>query len=808
MTVVIGVFRIQRATSFVQALNRARSAAYIIWKIIDEPSKINNHSEIGLKKADLIGNIDFSNVFFSYPSRPDIPILNGISFNVKHAQTIALVGSSGSGKSTCIQLLQRFYDPYSGSIIIDGNQINQYNLNWLRQQIGVVSQEPVLFHTTIRQNILFGHDSATDEELHQAAKIANAHNFIMTLPDKYETQIGERGATLSGGQKQRIAIARALIRNPKILLLDEATSALDNESEKIVQEALDRAAQNRTTFVIAHRLSTIRYADKIIVMEKGKIVEEGDHETLMKIKGVYCELVEQQRLRQAEEDEDEEEEFEQKDRATSMSFCDRVRSNSLDVLSKRASTIISSYLFACSGEILTKRLRSKAFRAILRQEPAYFDQENHSTGALCTRLAIEASAVQGASGVHFGIIFQSLISMISGIILGFVFSWQLTLLIMGFLPVLLFGSISRIRLTARFESKDNKILENAGKVAVETIQNIRTVMQLTKEDHFYNEYCQLINIIYRSSLKRAHLSSIIFALSNSITFFTTAAFIALGAFLVDQNTITFQDMYMVFNSVAMLAQYANYGKGIQAAERIFELLNRKPIIDNESKDGATITNLSGQIDFDGIYFAYPNRSESIILRNLKLSIKSGRSGGGKSTIIQLMERFYDPSFGSLLIDSKDLRSLNLQWYRSQIGIVSQESILFDMSIRENIAYGDNSRTDIPLDEIIQAAKNANIHHFIQSLPHGYETNCGTKGTQLSGGQKQRIAIARALIRNPKILLLDEATSALDSQSEKMVQEALDYAQQNRTSITIAHRLSTIQNADMICVIHNGSIVES
>ncbi|CAF1356644.1 unnamed protein product [Rotaria sordida] len=742
MTVVIGVFRIQRATSFVQALNRARSAAYIIWKIIDEPSKINNHSEIGLKKADLIGNIDFSNVFFSYPSRPDIPILNGISFNVKHAQTIALVGSSGSGKSTCIQLLQRFYDPYSGSIIIDGNQINQYNLNWLRQQIGVVSQEPVLFHTTIRQNILFGHDSATDEELHQAAKIANAHNFIMTLPDKYETQIGERGATLSGGQKQRIAIARALIRNPKILLLDEATSALDNESEKIVQEALDRAAQNRTTFVIAHRLSTIRYADKIIVMEKGKIVEEGDHETLMKIKGVYCELVEQQRLRQAEEDEDEEEEFEQKDRATSMSFCDRVRSNSLDVLSKRASTIISSYLFACSGEILTKRLRSKAFRAILRQEPAYFDQENHSTGALCTRLAIEASAVQGASGVHFGIIFQSLISMISGIILGFVFSWQLTLLIMGFLPVLLFGSISRIRLTARFESKDNKILENAGKVAVETIQNIRTVMQLTKEDHFYNEYCQLINIIYRSSLKRAHLSSIIFALSNSITFFTTAAFIALGAFLVDQNTITFQDMYMVFNSVAMLAQYAS------------------------------------------------------------------RSGGGKSTIIQLMERFYDPSFGSLLIDSKDLRSLNLQWYRSQIGIVSQESILFDMSIRENIAYGDNSRTDIPLDEIIQAAKNANIHHFIQSLPHGYETNCGTKGTQLSGGQKQRIAIARALIRNPKILLLDEATSALDSQSEKMVQEALDYAQQNRTSITIAHRLSTIQNADMICVIHNGSIVES
>ncbi|CAF3775981.1 unnamed protein product [Rotaria sp. Silwood1] len=482
MTVVIGIFRVQRATSFVQALSRARAAAYIVWKIIDEPSKINNHLERGLKKDDFIGDIHFSNIHFSYPSRPDIPILNGLSFNVKRGQTVALVGLSGSGKSTCIQLLQRFYDPSSGSILIDGKQINEYNLKWLRQHIGVVSQEPVLFHTTIRQNILLGHDSATDEEIHQAAKMANAHAFIMALPDKYETKIGERGATLSGGQKQRIAIARALIRDPKILLLDEATSALDNESENIVQEALDRAAQSRTTLVIAHRLSTIRYADKIIVMQKGEIVEEGDHETLMQIEGVYYGLVQQQSLRQAEE----EEEFEQ-EKAAEMLLCNQASSNYFDIRANHGSTIVSispsilsllyrsrnctvseedneSYLFACSGEILTKRLRSKAFRAILRQEPAYFDQAKHSTGALCTRLATEASAVQGASGVHFGIIFQSLISMISGIILGFAFSWQLTLLVMVFLPFLLLGSILRIRLIARFERKDTKILENAGKV--------------------------------------------------------------------------------------------------------------------------------------------------------------------------------------------------------------------------------------------------------------------------------------------------------------------------------------------------------
>ncbi|CAF3497746.1 unnamed protein product [Rotaria sp. Silwood1] len=273
-------------------------------------------------------------------------------------------------------------------------------------------------------------------------------------------------------------------------------------------------------------------------------------------------------------------------------------------------------------------------------------------------------------------------------------------------------------------------------------------------------------------------------------------------------------MIYIQDKKVFLYRSPDYGKAIEAAERIFELLNRKPMINNESNDGDEIPNFSGQLEFDGVDFVYPNRPELLILRNFRLNIKAGQkialvgtSGCGKSTTIQLIERFYDPNIGCLLADSKDVRSLNLQWYRSQISIVSQEPILFDMSIRENIAYGDSSRKDIPLDEIIRAAKNSNIHDFIQGLPNGYETNCGSKGIQLSGGQKQRIAIARALIRNPKIILLDEATSALDSESEKLVQEALDRAQENRTSITIAHRLSTIQNADMICVMHNGIIVE-
>ncbi|CAF3853721.1 unnamed protein product [Rotaria sp. Silwood1] len=477
-------------------------------------------------------------------------------------------------------------------------------------------------------------------------------------------------------------------------------------------------------------------------------------------------------------------------------------------------------MFAHSGEALTKRLRSKAFRAILRQEIAYFDQEKHSTGALCTRLATEASAVQNASGVRFGLVFQHIFGMVVGILIGFIYCWQLTLLVLVFLPFILFGGILQIRLTAYFASKDKQILEDAGKIVIETIQNIRTVFQLTKETHFYDQYSQIIDTIHRSSIKRAHILGILFSLANAAIYFAIAAFLSYGTILFENGTVSFENGFMVLNTVIFAARaigqdFPDYGKAIEAAENIFELLNRKPTIDNESKDGLEITDFTGQLDFEDVYFNYPNRPQSVILRNFKLNIKPGQkvalvgtSGCGKSTTIQLIERFYDVNIGHLLIDSKDIRTLNLQWYRSQIGIVSQEPVLFDMSIRENIAYGDNSRKDIPLDEIIQAAKNANIHDFIQLLPYRYETNCGTKGTHLSGGQKQRIAIARALLRNPKILLLDEATSALDSENEKIVQDALDHAQQNRTSITIAHRLSTIQNADMICVFHNGEIVES
>ncbi|CAF0903516.1 unnamed protein product [Adineta steineri] len=544
MTILVSVIDLGQASPHLQAVAQARTAASFVWNIIDEPSTIDSNLDEGIKKSDLIGNIKFSNVTFSYPSRSDIKILKNISFNVKQGETIALVGSSGSGKSTCIQLLQRFYDLNSGSILIDDNEINKYNLKWLRQNLGVVSQEPILFQTTIRENILFGFDKATDEEIYQAAKMANVHEFIMNLPQQYNTLIGERGATLSGGQKQRIAIARALIGDPKILLLDEATSALDNESETIVQDALDRASQGRTTIVIAHRLSTIRNADKIIVMQKGEIIEEGNHELLMNNQSIYYNLIQKQNLHNTQDKTNSVPEEENKQRRMSNLSLQSLKNNqnkepeeinekkkvrknvSLQlltmnkpewifilfgcigcicngviqptmgiVLSKLTAvfqecdkdsrnrkillynlifigsgiicfiaTFIQSFFFGCSGEALTKRLRIKTFETLLRQDISYFDDPNNNTGALCTHLSTEASAVQGATGIRLGILLQSFCSLAGGLIIGFIFSWQLTLLIMAFIPLIMAGSFLESRLMTGFASKDKKALENAGKV--------------------------------------------------------------------------------------------------------------------------------------------------------------------------------------------------------------------------------------------------------------------------------------------------------------------------------------------------------
>ncbi|MCB9746734.1 MAG: ATP-binding cassette domain-containing protein [Alphaproteobacteria bacterium] len=278
-------------SSLYEDFQKALGSSERVFELLDRPPLVSS-GEARLDKVR--GSVRFEGVNFSYPARADHPVLQGVQLSLEPGEVVALVGPSGSGKSTIASLTSRFYDPQGGQLLLDGTPYVDLNPDWLREQIGVVSQEPILFATSIRDNIRYGRPGATDAEIEDAAKAANAHDFILSFPDGYETMVGERGVKLSGGQKQRVAIARALLKDPRVLILDEATSALDAESEHLVQEALDRLMKGRTTMVIAHRLSTVREADRVLVLDGGEVVQEGSHDELVAVEGLYKRLVERQ----------------------------------------------------------------------------------------------------------------------------------------------------------------------------------------------------------------------------------------------------------------------------------------------------------------------------------------------------------------------------------------------------------------------------------------------------------------------------------------------------------------------------------
>uniref|UniRef100_A0AAR2KX54 ATP-binding cassette sub-family B member 5 n=1 Tax=Pygocentrus nattereri TaxID=42514 RepID=A0AAR2KX54_PYGNA len=896
-SVMIGAFSLGQGAPNLESIAKARSAAYPIYNTIDMPRPIDSSSKEGYKPDNIKGNIEFKNIYFSYPSRKNVKILQGMSLKVPRGKTIALVGASGCGKSTTIQLLQRFYDPDAGEVTLDGRDIRSLNVRWLRENMGIVSQEPVLFGTTIAENIRYGRGDATDEDIERAVREANAYEFISKLPDKLNTMVGERGAQLSGGQKQRIAIARALIKNPKILLLDEATSALDTQSESIVQAALDKARAGRTTIVIAHRLSTIRSADVIAGFKDGQVVEQGTHRELMNKKGVYYSLVMQQvkienggferssirhsmnlqrksskrKSAKKKKSKKSKKSNPKEEKVPEVPFSRIMALNKtewpfvmmgtvasfvgggvypcvgilfakiigvfaeIDPEVKRQKTLLFSllfllvgavafityffqgYMFGKSGEILTMRLRSQAFKAILRQDIGWFDDHNNAVGVLTTKLATDASLVKGAAGSRLGLATGTVCALVIAVVVAFCFCWQLTLLILACVPFLTGANFIQMRAMSGHASKDQSALEASGKISTETVENFKTVVALTKEDIFLCMFNDSLSKPYRSALCKAPIYGVTFALAQATPFFVNASVFRFGAWLIAHCYTEYENVYLVFSvivfaamSIGQSSSFApDFAKAKAAAGRILDLLEKTPEIDIYNEGG----DKPGDIEFHDVHFSYPARQNVKILQGLNVSVAQGQtlalvgsSGCGKSTSIQLLERFYNPASGQVFADGTDTRTLNLAWLRSQLGLVSQEPILFDCTIAENIQYGDNSRV-VSQEEIVEAAKNANIHDFILGLPEKYNTRVGDKGTQLSGGQKQRIAIARALVRKPRVLLLDEATSALDTESEKIVQKALDDARQGRTCIVIAHRLTTIQNADIIAVIQNGQVAE-
>ncbi|CAF1656375.1 unnamed protein product, partial [Adineta ricciae] len=504
-----------------QSLAEACGAATEVFDLINE-ADIANINEVNIwdentserESVDIHGDIEFVNVNFDYPNRNGVSALKNLNLVARAGETTALVGKSGSGKSTCISLLLRYYEPSFGKITVNGRSITEYNVKKLRENIGVVSQEPILFNTSIYENIRYGRENSTRAEIEEAARQATAHDFIMRLPNKYETIVGEGGAQLSGGEKQRVALARTLIKQPGILLLDEATSALDNNSERIVQEALDRACKTRTTIVIAHRLATIQSADRIYVLDNGNVIEQGTHETLMtKEDGEYKQMINMQQMEVIDNYDDDNEEIMIKSQIEEDDKKIFFRSSPLTdnqhaVQSKKASSstrqsaflrllhmnspewmliligctmclivgvsqmilivlipktvaklshcklaedshhiILYSCLllllgitvlcvrfcqytaFAVSGSNLTQRIRTKAIASLLRQEVAYFDQPENSSSAISTRLSSDARAVQHVTGPRLGIICESSIMIVIGLVLGCLFSYKLTLIL-------------------------------------------------------------------------------------------------------------------------------------------------------------------------------------------------------------------------------------------------------------------------------------------------------------------------------------------------------------------------------------------
>ncbi|XP_031108289.1 ABC transporter B family member 19 [Ipomoea triloba] len=915
---IVGGMSLGQSFSNLGAFSKGKAAGYKLMEILKQKPTIVQNPTDGKSLAEVQGNIEFKNVTFSYPSRPDVIIFRNFSIFFPAGKTVAVVGGSGSGKSTVVSLIERFYDPNEGEILLDNVDIRTLQLSWLRDQIGLVNQEPALFATTILENILYGKPDATMVEVEAATAAANAHSFISLLPNGYNTQVGERGVQLSGGQKQRIAIARAMLKNPKILLLDEATSALDAGSESIVQEALDRLMVGRTTVVVAHRLSTIRNVDSIAVIQQGKVVETGNHEELIAKAGAYSSLI---RFQEMVGNRDFSNPSTRRSRSTRLSHSLStkslsLRSGSLRNLSYSYSTgadgriemisnaetdkktrapdgyfcrllklnapewpysvmgavgsllsgfigptfaivmsnmievfyytnpasmerktkeyvfiyigiglyavvayLIQHYFFSIMGENLTTRVRRMMLAAILRNEVGWFDEEENNSSLLAARLATDAADVKSAIAERISVILQNMTSLLTSFIVAFIVEWRVSLLILGTFPLLVLANFAQQLSLKGFAGDTAKAHAKTSMIAGEGVSNIRTVAAFNAQEKILSLFAQELRVPQKQSLRRSLLSGFLFGLSQLALYSSEALILWYGVHLVTKGLSTFSKVIKVFvvlvvtaNSVAETVSLApEIVRGGEAVASVFSILDRHTRIDPDDPDADPVETIRGDIELRHVDFAYPSRPDVCVFKDLNLRIRAGQSqalvgasGSGKSSVIALIERFYDPTAGRVMIDGKDIRRLNLKSLRLKIGLVQQEPALFAASIFDNIAYGKESATE---SEVTEAARAANMHNFIIGLPDGYKTPVGERGVQLSGGQKQRIAIARAVLKDPSILLLDEATSALDAESECVLQEALERLMRGRTTVLVAHRLSTIRNVDSIGVVQDGRIVE-
>ena len=862
------------------------SAAQGVYKILDaHPVVLEEHS--GNSTTRLEPSIDFDSVSFSYPEHSHI-VHDCLNFKINKGERVGIVGSSGCGKSSIVKLLLRFHDPVQGSITIGENNLKNISLDQLRREISVVHQDTFLFHGTIEENIRMGRQEASELEITDAAKDANIHEFVTTLPDGYKTIIGEKGIKLSGGQRQRIAIARALLKNTPILILDEALSAVDAENEYIIQQALDRLMKDRTTLILAHRLSSIIKCDRILVLDQGRVVESGPHTDLMKKDGIYSALMNEQ-VREAElkslVGSDEESMFANNEPVEDteesvldlptegiikaeglnwkqiiielmrhimpwkgrlfITFCFGV----LRVLAFIGVGVFSAlivlalkngndFTFQLTGLMvvaslsgilhwieswvahdmafrLLAEMRINVFRKLDQLAPAYLVRRR--TGDLMGIATQDVELVEYFFAHTVAPVFVSILVPVAVVTALATVSFWMALSLM---PFLLAVGLSPLLMRDKVDLLGSKAREAAGELsahAIDTIQGIAEIVAFQQAGHRAKDFDNLTNRHIALRLPFFKELTMQKTLLEVLTGWGGLAVVSTGALLTTSGsldagllpllTILAMSAFLPVSEIAQIGRQLADTMG--ATRRIYALENEPVVIDDGTNE--TPGDLSSGVCFSNVSFAYPGRSKRI-LQDLNFEIPAGRtlalvgpSGAGKTSLAQLLMRFWDPEKGSITLNGIELKDFKLEELRSRVALVAQDTYLFNNSLRENILVAKPEATELELSE---AVKLSALSEVIESLPDGLDTMVGERGSSLSGGQRQRVAIARAFLKDAPFLILDEATSHLDALSEHTVHKSLDLLKTNRTTIIIAHRLSTIREADRIIVLNEGEMVET
>ncbi|KAJ4364820.1 hypothetical protein N0V95_000664 [Ascochyta clinopodiicola] len=949
-------------------------------KDIETQPTIDNTSTSTEKPSAVEGQLTFRNVEFTYPSRPDHPVLNGISINCEAGKLTAIVGLSGSGKSTIASLISRFYDPLAGDVLLDNRNIKDINIKSLRGFISLVPQEPSLLDRSILENIALGlvnspahshlekvllsntlanltkevregEDLAKGAEkagpevveilqlVQHAAGLADVAIFIDRLEFGFATLVGSSGSLVSGGQKQRVALARALVRDPRILILDEATAALDSASEQRIQAAIDRASKGRTVISIAHRLSTIRNASKIIVMKKGDIIEEGTHDELLSLNGSYADMIRLQTVKATDDgasssrtslDDDEIDLIKNEHSVSAITDTDALPispaakpepskgANGEIVaksISKTMGPLVRPYLlllllaflgalivggqyiasgllfgnvmgvmspcnpsdyirsqgallagmwfmvacvaffanftswatFGLISERLIYKVRVLSLRSLLEQPLQWHESEGRNPSQLLEYITKDGNSLAGFSGSIVGTLFSVVVNFVAAIILSHIVAWRIAIVCLVIVPLLLGAGYMQLRAIGKFAVKHAGAFSSSIGVTIEAVANIRTVHALSIEEEIIHTYRRSLVAPRKEMVKQSFKTNIWLAIANSCGSFIYAFAYWWGSKNIIEGRYDQTDFFIILICMLLSAQLwgqlftlaPELSKAKGAISRICGVVDLRSdlsgttsgrssldldTIDKEKRDVEALADSptpavpggGARVVFKDVQFSYPARPGVPVLTSLSLSIQPGQfcalvgpSGAGKSTVLALLERFYSPSAGSISINGVDISRNHGTSFRDDIAYVPQNNVLFQGSIKFNIALGARPGHEPTDAEIQEACELANIHQTIIELPQGYDTECGANGSQLSGGQRQRLSIARALVRKPKLLLLDESTSALDAESEKALELGLERAVKGHgvTVIAIAHRLRTIARADVIFMVDGGKVVD-